>query len=62
MKCKKCQEPVKYITSFNGVNVYVCDPDAIEIINGVGRMVKGYPLHECKKGVVDVSEENNQAD
>jgi hypothetical protein len=53
MNCKRCEQPVKYITSHDGMNLFICDVDPIVIVNETGRPVEGYPLHVCREEGAD---------
>lgn len=58
MNCKRCDKPVKYITSHDGMNVFTCEVEPIVIVNETGRPVEGYLQHVCREDEADAGAEN----
>ncbi|MDR1216644.1 MAG: hypothetical protein LBK25_08180 [Treponema sp.] len=48
--CSKCNQPIRYINSIKGENVYFVDDNPITLITESGRLVTGFKEHICPPG------------
>lgn len=44
--CENCKKEIKFISHKN--KVIICEKESVDVFTDTGRLVTGYPIHNCK--------------